>query len=362
MFVFGDILGTQSQNSYSAQKRLTKMMLGNADPPLNGKKIEQKCNLWQEDEILMLLKIFRDNSCVDLLSNEQIKSEDIFLGVDHQMAAFGYSKKNYQQMWKFLKCTYITSRQANVIPKVITSKTYMSLTNLLSETYDMHYQHKPVLFEDDDGEPAMVNIPNLSAQNTQEAGYVKSEHSDIDEFHLQTQEVEIVSNNHQHKTSTVKISMNASGQLPVLPKIFFQPRNTKMKAVPLKKDYSNLKNSHKMEPKPFIAHKVSKLSFKSSISHISTHSEFERSRQPSAESQKIHEASSAAKSSIKSMEDMQKGLIADFFKKQKELVTEEFEFQRKQDEIMLKSFDDQNRALLDATRKLIEGIPSNAYL
>lgn len=108
------------------------------------RKIKPERNLWREDEILTMLKIFRDNDYVELLSDKQTKSENVFRGMEDQMAAYGYSKKNYQQIWtkwKFLKSTYMTSRRANVIPKVITTKTYLSLDNLLSETYINHYQH-----------------------------------------------------------------------------------------------------------------------------------------------------------------------------------------------------------------------------
>lgn len=102
-------------------------------------------NLWREDEILTLLKIFRDNNYVELLSDKNTKSEIVFRGMEDQMAAYGYNKKNYQQIWtkwKFLKSTYMTSRRANVIPKVITTKTYLSLDNLLSSTFSIHYQHQ----------------------------------------------------------------------------------------------------------------------------------------------------------------------------------------------------------------------------
>lgn len=103
-------------------------------------------NLWREDEILTMLKIFRDNNYVELLSDKQTKSENVFRGMEDLMAGYGYSKKNYQQIWtkwKFLKSTYMTSRRANVIPKVITTKTYLSLDNLLSATFNEHYQQHP---------------------------------------------------------------------------------------------------------------------------------------------------------------------------------------------------------------------------
>lgn len=102
-------------------------------------------NLWREDEILTLLKVFRDNNYVELLSDKNTKSESVFRGMEDQMSAYGYSKKNYQQIWtkwKFLKSTYMTSRRANIIPKVITTKTYLSLDNLLSSTFNIHYQHQ----------------------------------------------------------------------------------------------------------------------------------------------------------------------------------------------------------------------------
>lgn len=108
-------------------------------------KSKPERNLWREDEILTLLKIFRDHNYVELLADKQTKSEDVFRGMEGKMAAYGYSKKNYQQIWtkwKFLKSTYMTGRRAKVIPKVITLKTYMSLDNLLSSTYNINYNQR----------------------------------------------------------------------------------------------------------------------------------------------------------------------------------------------------------------------------
>lgn len=110
----------------------------------SGKKVKPERNLWREDEILTLLRIFRDNNYVELLSDKTTKSENVFRGLVDKMSKFGYSKKNYQQIWtkwKFLKSTYMTSRRANVIPKVITTKTYLALDNLLSGVFNSHQNY-----------------------------------------------------------------------------------------------------------------------------------------------------------------------------------------------------------------------------
>ncbi|KAL5285421.1 hypothetical protein ACFFRR_007254 [Megaselia abdita] len=425
-------------------------------------------NLWREDEILTLLRIFRDNNYVELLSDKATKSENVFRGMEDQMAAYGYSKKNYQQIWtkwKFLKSTYMTSRRANVIPKVITTKTYLSLDNLLSSTFNIHYQQPDAeRFYDNgryDSETSLgSNNNNVSLNNNSlqpvvdmehpifgsrlEDDYVKSEPLDIDEFHQQmqedeeedngeeTQEEEDAQSDQPHLTIPIPNINNhpphedsiqhALGLMPVSKEMFSQPKIMeqltsapktqvpRLKTVPLRK--INLKQPHqpipiapissnnpdipnalpKLLPKPSITpvalsstpvnHQQKlpklKLSIKQPINN-SRHFEYERkeyqennhSTPPPAKCPKIRDGTSAGTPLMKpksmkdlanNMKDMQKDLIADFFKKQQELITEEFEFQRKQDAMLLKSFEDQNRVLLTAAKNLIEQIPSNFYL
>lgn len=228
-----------------------------------------------------------------------------------------------------------------------------------------------------------------------------------------------MANNHRHQPPPVESAMNALGLMPVSSDIFIPPKNMelktttpktqvpRLKTVPLRKinlkqpqqpipiapisNHNNniIPNPPKLLPKPSTPLKPTspvnhpqklpklKLSIKQpSNKHFnnSKHSEYERVQEnhpPPAKSQKIHADSTAGEQPLiktksmkdlaNNMKDMQKDLIADFFKKQQELITEEFEFQRKQDEKLLKSFEDQNRVLLTAAKNLIEQIPSNFY-
>lgn len=238
-------------------------------------------------------------------------------------------------------------------------------------------------------------------------------HEDEEEEEPETAIPAAVKNTHK-KQALVEEAMNALGLMPVAQEIFSPPKPIepltsvtknqvpRLKTVPLRKinlkqpqqpipiaPVSNL-NNHipnppKLLPKPTVPLTSTpvnqqqklpklKLSIRQPIKdHLnnsnSKHSEYDQG--PPAKSQKINEDSSAGQPSIKpksmkdlanNLKDMQKDLIADFFKKQQELITEEFEFQRKQDAIMLKSFEDQNRVLLTAAKNLIEQIPSNFYL
>lgn len=221
--------------------------------------------------------------------------------------------------------------------------------------------------------------------------------------------IPVSKNNHkQQPPPPADTAMNALGLMPVVPDIFPSPKTIeptvpktqvpRLKTVPLRKislkqpqqpipiapvsNHNPIPNPPKMVPKPSITLTSTptnqpqklpklKLSIKQPILNNSRHSEYDSSPQPPAKLQKIHEGSSPGQPLIKpksmkdlanNLKDMQKDLIADFFKKQQELITEEFEFQRRQDEIMLKSFEDQNRVLLTAAKNLIEQIPSNFYL
>lgn len=61
----------------------------------------------------------------------------------------------------------------------------------------------------------------------------------------------------------------------------------------------------------------------------------------------------AMKELANNLRQMQRDLIDEFFKKQEELMREEHEFQKQQDEVLLRSFEEQTRLLLDGARNLI---------
>lgn len=152
-------------------------------------------------------------------------------------------------------------------------------------------------------------------------------------------------------------------QVPMMPKLIQKPTLQHASSTPI--------NSHQKLPKLKLSIKNKNMPINNS-SRI--HFEYERTTHsqddgPPTKAQKTHEDSTAAggnsfskAKSIEMVKDMQRDLITEFFKKQQELITEEYEFQRRQDEMLLKSFEDQNRVLLTAAKSLIEQIPSNFYL
>lgn len=62
----------------------------------------------------------------------------------------------------------------------------------------------------------------------------------------------------------------------------------------------------------------------------------------------------------KTMREMQTELLQTFFKKQEELIRDEYAFQRQQDERLLKSFEQQNKCIMEATKNILNGLTTHS--
>lgn len=102
------------------------------------RRIKPERNLWREDEILVMLDIFKDYKALDLLNDKNNKGEEIFQDIEKEMSKMGYRKKTYNQIWtkwKFLKSTYTTSRKQNKFPSYLTLDVYQAIDNIMYKVY-----------------------------------------------------------------------------------------------------------------------------------------------------------------------------------------------------------------------------------
>lgn len=113
-----------------------------------------------------------------------------------------------------------------------------------------------------------------------------------------------------------------------------------------------------------------KLSFKQPINNDSKQCE-ESDYEPPSKMQKNHISNSIEQPSVKpksikdfanNLKEIQKSFMQRFFEKQQELLSKDYEFQRNQDQKILKSFEEQNRILIAATKNLLQDATSNFYV
>ncbi|KAL5283864.1 hypothetical protein ACFFRR_006258 [Megaselia abdita] len=360
------------------------------------RRMKPERNLWREDEMLCMLDIFKDYKALELLNDKNTKGEEVFQDIEKEMSKMGYRKKNFNQIWtkwKFLKSTYTTSRRSNHFPNYLTLDVYQAIDNIMYKAYGSRSTLQPPNYMRVGGReeshqqaaklqtgsavPPAPRSPHLEPMFT-----VKEEPTEEEDQYedLSFQEIE---------EDMLKKKVSLASPIPVrkLPKLLPKPTVKKepQKKTPIIMPTLSISVKSKMKPIPIRRLEepprvqitpVRKLPAQASLPPP-PQSETVQEEEDYEEEEDDPDVDDDEMSTIrhneivnntnllgymtheqfsKTMREMQTDLLQTFFKKQEELIKEEYAFQRQQDERLLKSFEQQNKCILEATKNILNGL------
>lgn len=362
------------------------------------RRVKPERNLWREDEMLCMLDIFKDYKALDLLSDKNNKCEEIFQDIEKEMSKMGYRKKNYQQIctkWRFLKSTYSTSRRSNHFPNFLTLDVYQAIDNIMYKLYGSRSTLQPPNYmrttgrEDTSKQTPVATTtapppapPAARPTDLEPLFAVKEEPTEEEEGFCEDMSYQEI----EDDMMNTKISLQKPIPVRKLPKLLPKPN---VKKEPQKKTpviMPTLSISVKPKIRPIPIRRLEEPP-KVQITPIKSRSILPKplpppsagSPQQSEDDEEGHSAveeddemSTIRHNEIvnntnqmgfmtheqfsKTMKEMQTDLLQTFFKKQEELIKEEYAFQRQQDERLLRSFEQQNKCLLEATKNILNGL------
>lgn len=366
-----------------------------AKPKRNRKRrIKPERNLWREDEMLCMLDIFKDYKALELLNDKNTKGEEVFQEIEKEMSKMGYRKKNYNQIWtkwKFLKSTYTTSRRSNSFPNYLTLEVYQAIDNIMYKVYGSRSLLQPPNYVRSGGREE-------SNQNAAAAGTVtkilppppprpahlepmftvKEEPTEEEDQYedLSFQQIEEQEDMLKRKISSSNI-ISARRNLPkLLPKPTVKKEPQKRAAI-----MPTLSISVKPKIKPIPIRRLEEEPPRVQITPVRKLMPMPPPSVPQEDQEDIEEQDDDEMSTImhneivnnpsflgfmtheqfsKTMREMQTELLQTFFKKQEELIREEYAFQRQQDERLLRSFELQNKCIMEATKNILNGLTTHS--
>lgn len=286
-------------------------------------------NLWRDAEIKALLDIIEKEKILNMINEKKFRNEQIFRFVESEMHTRGFTRKNYQQIWtkwKFLKSSYVTTTRHNSVP------------GNTPRTCDYYFLLDRILH--DDCCPSVVASAATPGLDVNGGIEIKQEVVDEPEPESILPDPEIV--------STPVLSPKA-----IIPEIMTNG-HLKRKlnhTVPIVNNNStnnHINNSMNKMPTP----PSPKEEYPDQLSFEDLNGGLDD--EPSSKRKPLQGSYfRAMKELANNLRQMQRDLIDEFFKKQEELMREEHEFQKQQDEVLLRSFEEQTRLLLDGARNLI---------
>lgn len=347
------------------------------------RRIKPERNLWREDEILVMLDIFKDYKALELLNDKNNKGEEIFQDIEKEMSKMGYRKKNYNQIWtkwKFLKSTYSTSRRSNKFPNYLTLDVYQAIDNIMYKVYGSRSTLQPPNYmrpggrEDPKPNKVVVQKPVIAANEPLFA--VKEEPTEEEEDQYEDLSYQQIEEDMNKKMKELRTPIPVRKLPKLLPKptvkkepqkktpilmptltISVQPK-PKIKPIPIRR----LEEPDRVQITP-IGPRRSQTA--ASLRHLEDEDENELDEDDEERSTIRHNeivnntnflGVMTHEQFSTTMKEMQSELLQTFFKKQEELIKEEYEFQRQQDERLLRSFEEQNRCILEATKNILNGL------
>lgn len=355
--------------------------------------------------MLCMLDIFKDYKALELLNDKNTNGEEVFQDIEKEMSKMGYRKKNYNQIctkWKFLKSTYTTSRRSNHFPNYLTLDVYQAIDNIMYKVYGSRSELQPPNYMRSGGrdEPHKTTTTKAKPITTippppppgpaplEPMFTVKEEPTEEEEGQyedLSFQQIEEQEDMLQKKAAS-------NNPIPVrnLPKLLPKPT---VKKEPQKKTpvlMPTLSISVKSKMKPIPIRKLGEEPPRVQITPLKKltapptqppvqqphEEEQEEENGVDAEQDDDDEMSTIRHNEIvnntsllgfmtheqfsKTMREMQTELLQTFFKKQEELIREEYAFQRQQDERLLKSFEQQNKCIMEATKNILNGLTTHS--
>lgn len=362
------------------------------------RRIKPERNLWREDEMLTMLDIFKDYKALELLNDKNNKGEEIFQDIEKEMSKMGYRKKSFNQIWtkwKFLKSAYTTSRRSNNFPNYLTLDVYQAIDNIMYKVYGSRSTLQPpnhsmrIGGREEHTQPAITTIPPRPPQlgppppQLEPMFTVKEEPTEEEEDQYEDLSYQQIEDDMLKK----KIALATPIPVRKLPKLLPKPT---VKKEPQKKTpiiMPTLSISVKPKIKPIPIRKLEELpcvqitpiikkpasSPAPPVQQSDEDDDEEDDDENDEQDDEDDEMSTIRHNEIvnntnpstgfmtheqfsKTMREMQTELLQTFFKKQEELIREEYAFQRQQDERLLKSFEQQNKCILEATKNILNGL------
>lgn len=366
--------------------------------------------------MLCMLDIFKDYKALDLLNDKNTKGEEIFQDIEKEMSKMGYRKKTYNQIWtkwKFLKSTYTTARRSNHFPNYLTLDVYQAIDNIMYRLYGSRSELQPPNYMRSGGRDeshhtttttkavttqaittqasatkAITKIPSPPPPgpvNSEPMFTVKEEPTEEEENQYEDLSFQQI----EEQEDMLKKKAAISTPIPVrnLPKLLPKPT---VKKEPQKKTPVLMPNLSISKMRPIPIRKLGEEPPRVQITPVkkltapltkppqvqATEEKEEEEENDNEQDDDDDEMSTIRHNEIvnntnllgfmtheqfsKTMREMQTDLLHTFFKKQEELIREEYAFQREQDERLLRSFEQQNKCIMEATKNILNGLTTHS--